>query len=327
MGLLDIFSKEARIQRTVKKLANKWVHMDERRSAIESLRAYGTDEAIQGLLQRFNFVIDNTTVDEDEKQSVADALVEFGERSIPQVIAYLRKAETMTWALKVLQRIETTDRVVAHLVQLVKEIDPLDKKSGKRQEQLILELSDLHDDRVVEALLPLLAEDNGDVRFHAVEALEKLGDARAAAPLLELAVKDESIRLRGRALQAIAKNRWPVGKARDSISSLLPPNHYIGPDGIVHNRLQEVYNGLQAADAKDRRFAAREAALLSKPDEAMEALIEALADSEAAVRAAVCATLAKVGDWRAVDPLQKLMSDKDADVRKRAEEALRRVRN
>lgn len=327
MGLLDIFSKEARVQRTIKKVTNKWVHVDERRSAIESLRAYGTDEAIEGLLQRFNFVIDNTTVDEDEKQAVADALAEFGERSIPKVLAYLRKAETMTWALKVLARIETADRVAAHLIELVKEIDPLDKKAGKRQEQLILELAELQDDRVVDALLPLLSEDNADVRFHAVEALEKLGDARAAAPILELAQHDESIRLRNRALQAVAKNRWPVGAARDAISGAMPPNHYIGPDGVVHNRLQEVFDGLAAADPKDRRFAAREAALLTKPDEAMDALVVALSDPEAAVRAAVCASLAKVGDWRAVEPLQKLLQDTDADVRKRAEDALRRVRN
>ena len=83
MGLLDIFSKQSRVTRNVKKLNNKWVHMDERRSAIENLRTLGTDEAIEGLLQRFKFVIDNTTVDEDEKQNVCDALAEFGERSLP----------------------------------------------------------------------------------------------------------------------------------------------------------------------------------------------------------------------------------------------------
>lgn len=327
MGLLDIFSKEARVQRNVKKLTNKWVHMDERRAAIHNLRTFGTDEAIEGLLLRFNFVIDNTTVDEDEKQQVADALAEFGARATPKLLAYLGKSENLTWALKVLGRIEPTEKVVDHIVELLRAVDPLDKKAGKRQEQLILELAEIRDPRTFDALAPLLSEDNEDVKFLAIEALEKLGDGRAAPHLVDLAAKSESIRIRGRALAAIAHGRWPVGGRRDEISPFLPPNHYIAQDGIIHDRLGEVFAGLQSADAKERRYAAREASLLSKPDEAMDALIEVLGDADASVRAAVAATLAKVGDFRAVQPLERLAKDPDADVRKRVEEALRRLRH
>ena len=328
LGLLDIFSKQARVARNVKKLSNKWVHMDERRSAIDNLRALATDEAIEGLLLRFNFVIDNTTVDEDEKQSVCDVLAEFGERALPAVLAFIRKSESLTWALKVLSLIEEQPKVVGHVIQILSEVDTLDKKAAERQKQLVLDLAGFDDPRILEALLPLLTDDvDEDVQFHAIEAVERIADVRAAEPLLQVATTHESIRLRSRALEAVAKNGWPLGAHREQLEGRLPANHYIAADGHIHNRLREVFDGLGSADAKQRRFAAREAALLAKPDEAVEALCEALADADATVRAAAAATLTKVGDFRAIGPLQKLQGDKDADVRKKADEALRRLRN
>ena len=86
-------------------------------------------------------------------------------------------------------------------------------------------------------------------------------------------------------------------------------------------------DGLRSSDAKERRHAAREATNLAKPDEAVEVLIETLADADAGVRASAAAALAKVGDFRAVGPLQKLAADPDADVRKKVEDALRRLRS
>jgi len=329
VGLLDIFSKQSRVTRNVKKLNNKWVHMDERRSAIENLRTLGTDEAIEGLLQRFKFVIDNTTVDEDEKQNVCDALAEFGERSLPAVLAFLRKSEQLTWALKVLKRIDADEeKVVGHVIQILSEVDPLDKKAGERQRQLVLDLADYDDPRILDALLPLIAGDvDEDVQFHAIEAVEKMGNERAAATLLESATKHESIRLRGRALEAVAKNGWALGAHKDTIAKNLPPNLYIAADGSLHNRIQEIYAGLKSTDVKERRNAAREVANLAKPEDAVEALIEALEDTDAGVRASIVAALGKTGDFRATGPLSKMTSDPDADVRKKVEEALKRLRS
>ena len=86
-------------------------------------------------------------------------------------------------------------------------------------------------------------------------------------------------------------------------------------------------DGLKASEAKDGRHAAREAANLAKPEDAVESLIEILSDPDAGVRASVAAALAKVGDFRAIGPLQKLQSDPDLDVRKKVEDALRRLRS
>jgi HEAT repeat protein len=330
LGILDAFSKESRIQRSVarnvKKLTNKWVHADERSAAIQNLRGVGTEEAIEGLLLRFNFVIDNTTVDEEEKQRVKDILVEFGERSISPVLAYIRKSDTLTWALKVLCELEDESKVVDQLIQILADIDPLDKKAAERQIQIIHQLGEMNDPRLFDSLLPLLRDDNEDVQFHIMEALERLGDPRAAPALVQVAIEEESIRLRGRALQAISSRGWPVGDRRDELAKRLPPNHYIDKDGTIRNRLEEVLTGLRSADAKERRFAARDATLLDKPDEAMDALIDAMTDSDASVRATVAASLAKVGDFRAREVLENALHDRDSDVRRKAEDALRHIR-
>lgn len=330
MGILDVFSKQARLDRAVarnvKKLTNKWVHMDERRSAIENLRRLATDSAIEGLIQRFGFVIDNTTVDEEEKQKVADALVSFGERSIGPLLAYIRKSDKLTWPLKVLCQLEDPPTAVGQLLDILADIDPLDKRASERRIQLILQLAEMDDPRILDALLPLLHDDNEDVQFHTIEALERLGDERARLPLLAVAIEDESIRLRTRALVALCKRRWSVAERRDELSDRLPPNHYIDRGGVIHDRLAEIADGLRSTDARTRRFAARDATLLDKPDEAVDALIAALKDPDASVREAVVSSLAKVGDFRAIGPLEALREDPDADVRRKAEEALRKLR-
>jgi HEAT repeat protein len=330
LGILDAFSREARARRSarrnIKKLTNKWVHMDERRAAIDNLRELGTDEAIEGLLLRFNFVIDNTTVDEEEKQRVADALVGFGERSIPKLLLYLRRSDTLTWALKVLAELEEDERVVGQVLEILGDIDPLDKKAAERQTQLIHQLAEMQDPRIVGSLLPLLGDENEDVQFHAIEALERMGDEAARVPLLEIVAGEESIRLRQRALMVLAKRGWMVGDYRDAVSKSLPANHFIDASGKIHDRLQEILAGLRADDVRLRRHAAKEAANLDKPDEAVEALVEALKDPDATVRAAVAAVLAKVGDFRAIGALEEALRDRDADVRRKAEDALRRLR-
>jgi HEAT repeat protein len=330
VGILDMFSKEARaaraVARNVKKLTNKWIHMDERRAAIENLRALGTDDAIEGLLLRYGFVIDNTTVDEEEKQRVADALIGFGERSIPALLSYIRRSDTLTWPLKVLCQIEDEGKVVDHLTEILADIDPLDKRAAERRIQIILQLADLQDPRICGLLTPLLTDDNEDVVFHTVEALERLGDPEARVPLLEVALTHESIRLRSRAVAALARRGWSVAERRDEVSKVLPPNYYIDRDGTIRDRLQEILQGLRADDPRLRRFAARDATLLDKPDEAIEGLIEALRDPDASVRAAVASALSKVGDFRAVPGLEEALRDRDQDVRRKAEEALRRLR-
>jgi HEAT repeat protein len=326
-----MFNKQARLDRAVaksiKKLTNKWVHMDERRGAIESLRAAGTDTAIKGLLLRYNFVIDNTTVDEDEKQRVADVLIDFGERSVPQLLSYLRRSEAITWPLKVLCEIEDQATVVDQILEILEEVDPLDKAAAERRIQLIHQLAETKDPRTFDALLPLLRDDNEDVQFHTIETLERLGDERARLPLLDLAVEEESIRLRQRALKALSTRGWSVTDRRDEISQQLPPNHYLDRGGIVRDRLEEIVQGLRSSDPRVRRFAARDATLLDKPDEAVEVLIEALQDPDASVRATVAGALAKVGDFRAVGALQQARDDRDADVRRKVEEALKHLRS
>src|SRR5262249_14457800 len=207
LGILDAFSKEARTQRSIarniKKLTNKWVHPEERSSAIENLRAVATNEAIEGLLLRFNFVIDNTTIDQDEKQRVKEVLIGFGERSVSPVLAFIRKSEALTAPLQVLCAIEDAPTVVGQLIEILARIDPLDKKADERQIQIIHQLSEMEDPRIFDALVGLLRDDNEDVQFHTIEALERLGNEGARRPLLDLAVDDESIRLRARALEAI----------------------------------------------------------------------------------------------------------------------------
>ncbi|MBI3072462.1 MAG: HEAT repeat domain-containing protein [Deltaproteobacteria bacterium] len=328
MGLKDLLfpSKELRdenrLRKLAKKAAQKYLVKEERQEAIDQLVRLGTAEACAALLPRFAVAIDNTTVDEMEKTAVYDGLVSLGDTAIEPTVKALATAQSITWIVKTLAALVSKERVVGELTRVLTDLDHGYDRGNERRVQFIQHLGELGDARAIEILLPKLDDFDQNVRVVAIEALERIGDERACGALAERIATDESVRIRTRALEAIAHCGWSVGDKREMVEGRLPPDFVIDGEGRVRNRVR-VFQEAMASDTRTKKRALKEVHLIQAVEEIVPLLLEAASDNDAEVRWRCAQHLGKIGDPRAVPALKRLREDPVSDVRKRAEEALR----
>ena len=335
MGVFSYFSKEKRYERKIArqchKMYNKYIPLKERENeiplAISILKIAGTPEAVWGLLMRYTVVIENNTLDQAEKEAVYHALVELGDKAVPSIIKYLRDHQQVTWPSRALVEILGEELAIGELLNIYGDIDPAYDRNSERRIQLISLMGEYSDPRIADTLILALKDESEMVRFYAIETAESLGvEEKLRLPLLDLALREESIRLRNRALEVLASHHWSVVEHRKDVEAMLPPDHYVNRDGQICNRKQEIVENLQSSDPKIRKYAPRDVHLLDHPEEIVEALIESLSDEVAFVRESVVNGLIKIGDFRAMEKLKQLAKeDPDFDVQNRAKEAIRKI--
>ncbi|MDP8257604.1 MAG: HEAT repeat domain-containing protein, partial [Candidatus Alcyoniella australis] len=169
---------------------------------------------------------------------------------------------------------------------------------------------------VVEPLIGALGHWDSDVRSSAAWALGALGDARAVEPLV-------------RALGGKCDGRGAAAKALGELSDT--------------RAVDPLIRALTDKDADVRQCAAKALALLGHPEwarwvkgenddflrlgrsgksEVVEPLIRVLRERDAELREHAVEVLGKLGDTRAVAPLIRALTDEDADVRQCAAEVL-----
>ena len=184
-------------------------------------------------------------------------------------------------------------------------------------------LGKLKDPRAVEALVPLLQDDDYDVRRADVEALGQIGDARSIGPLV-LALKDEQSSVRsivGGALRRIDYN-W---EKSDAAKAVLPELK-----AALKDKEYWVRQAAAQAMQKISDVRAQEPALLGgmtdplqyKRQAAADALLEALGDLDRDLRQAAAEGLGRIGDGRANESLVEALQDPDRWVRTAAAQAL-----
>ena len=190
----------------------------------------------------------------------------------------------------------------------------------------------LEANRDVEGLIKAL-EYNKDswVRKSAAEALGKLGDPKAVAPLIH-ALKDEDWRVRMGAADLLGKLGDP--KAVDPLIDALDDKYKVDVGVTALEALRKIgkpavrplinaltyefyFGGYPPSSADVRWFAAICLEEIGEP--AVEPLIRAL-DSN--VRWVAAVVLGKIGDSRAVEPLIEALKYEDDTVQKTAAEVL-----
>src|SRR5579859_4089734 len=97
MGLKDFFSSEGRAARSLQKHVNRARNKDaqhvDRQSSLDVLRDAaqdGSEEAMAGLLSRFTIRYDKSIEDEQEKEFVAEELINLGTKVLPPLQRHLR---------------------------------------------------------------------------------------------------------------------------------------------------------------------------------------------------------------------------------------------
>ena len=118
MGLFDMFSKEGRSESALRRAAAKAIHKHiqspDRMKAMEDLYhagEEGNEAAIFALLKRFSFVYDKTIEDEQEKDWVYTAVCALGEKALPSVRRYIEHAGSISWPLRILEKIATDEEI------------------------------------------------------------------------------------------------------------------------------------------------------------------------------------------------------------------------
>lgn len=241
MGILDIFSKQGRTERAragnIKSAVNKFSQSADRFKALQALRDDGSDEAIYGLLRRFGMMYDKTIEDEQEKDWVFDVLVEKGEIILPPLERYLASAESISWPLRVLDKIAERDVELTVLKKILERHEPGYERDPTKKIQLLNHLAGLKDPQVPSLVAPYLADMDEGVRYAAVEALVRQGDEKVASgPLLDRLVdpQEDSLRLRLQIAEGFAELRWAIpAERRDGAQKQLPEAFKLTKDGLV----------------------------------------------------------------------------------------------
>lgn len=251
MGLLDFLGlgsgpmSDKAIEKTAKLASNPYAQPDVRREQMEKLIKDGSEAAITGLLQRFTMASTQAIADEDEKRFLVDELVKLGDKSVPPLLAYLRREKNMTFALAALQRILPKERALQEVLALLDVYGPEDYRSDEQKRQLILVVTETNDPAVWPKLVPYVLDHSDEVRGLALEKLFAAAKAKTIdaelpnlrANLSELLVdKNTSPRILRQAAEGMLGLEWPLTTPEVALHETLNSQWLVDKKGYLRKR-------------------------------------------------------------------------------------------
>jgi HEAT repeat protein len=220
MGLFDFLGKKKQgtgdggadreVLRFERIVGNKLSQNIDRQEAIEALSKMGTRASAAALLKRFDWLMDPTILDSEEKEAALAGIVRSGEEAIEPIRAYCRKSESLTWALKALAKIVPADRLADELLALLDQFDTEYIRNPEPKIQLINELSLHPTEEVRVAVEPFLNDASEPVRFTAATALLELNLSESVTSLVAALETEEALRIKNRIAQGLVDRKWPV---------------------------------------------------------------------------------------------------------------------
>ena len=245
MGLLDIFSKDKRDQRTlaknIERALSKHAQSGDRLRALEALATDGSEEALYGMLRRFKLQYHKTIEDEQEKEWVFETLVAKGKAVLPAVRRYILSADSVSWPLRILEKVADPEEEMSALISALDRHEPGYERDPTKKIQLLTHVASLKDERAAGIIVPYLKDMDEGVRYTAVEGLLRPKRQEIARPaLLELFVSDEeeSLRIRLRICEGFAEMGWLVQGFRGSVEKKLPDAYQLDREGHIKRKPQ-----------------------------------------------------------------------------------------
>ena len=246
MGLFDLFSKKPagapkpkevsarELARLTRVVSNKMSQNYDRQEAIEALSQMANVEGAKALLRRFDFSMEPSIVDQDEKEAAAQGIVGAGGAALDAIHAYCARAESLTWPLKVLRQIVPSDQIGRELLTLLDQFDTEYLRNPEPKIQLIALLGEYRTDEVREAVEPFLLDVNEAVRFHACGTVFAMGNAESVEPLIEALGQEESLRVKNRIARGLEQAGWTLADdLAQRTASALPPGYAIRDHRVV----------------------------------------------------------------------------------------------
>lgn len=219
MGLFDLFSKkksesprvsERELSRMERLVGNKLSQNIDRQEAIEALSKMGTEAAAAVLLKRFDWMLDPSITDQEEKQACLEGIVATGSAGLPAVRAYCKKAASLTWPLKVLKAVVPPEELTDELLGILDQFDTEYVRNVEPKVQLISELGSHRSDEVRVALEAFLQDASEPVRFATVTSLFSIANPASVPALIAQLELEESLRVKNRISQGLVEREWPI---------------------------------------------------------------------------------------------------------------------
>jgi hypothetical protein len=223
MGLLDFFRKQdsstpkaadpKELARLTRIVGNKLAQDYDRQEAIGVLSAMANADGARALLKRFDFSMEPSITDQDEKESAAQGVVGAGESALPPLRDYCTRAESVTWPIRILRQIVSAEQLVDELIELLEQFDTEYVRNPEPKIQLINALEEFASEPVRLAVEPFLLDVNENVRFHAVGTVFAMKDAASAGLLAEALCEEESLRVKNRIAGGLEQRGWDIPAA------------------------------------------------------------------------------------------------------------------
>jgi hypothetical protein len=250
MGLFDLFKKSGDsskagpaptkaskdIARLTRIVGNKLSQDYDRQDAIAQLSSMANADGARALLRRFDFAMEPSITDREEKEAAVDGIVGAGEAAIAPIRDYCSRAEGVTWPLKALRRIVDEQRFVDELLELLEQFDTEYVRNSEPKIQLIHALEEFPSEDVRLAIEPFLLDVNENVRFTAVGTTFATKIPEAAGPLVEALKQEESLRVRNRIAAGLAEHGWNIPDAQRAALEEGLPQGFSVRDGVVIRR-------------------------------------------------------------------------------------------
>jgi HEAT repeat protein len=244
MGLFDFLGKkkqgegasEREVQRFERIVGNKLSQNIDRQEAIEALAKMGTRASAAALLKRFDWLMDPTILDSEEKEAALAGIVRAGEEAIEPIRSYCRKSESLLWALKALGKIVPNDRLADELLALLDQFDTEYIRNPEPKIQLITELSHHPTEDVRVAVEPFLNDASEPVRFAAATTLFALNLPASTPSLVAALETEESLRIKNRIAQGLVDRAWPVPEEQLGTCKQALPNDYRLDGSLIARR-------------------------------------------------------------------------------------------
>lgn len=247
MGLFDFLSKgkgeskdganpskaSKEVARLSKLVGAKLAQNYDRQEAIEELSKMATAESTRALLKRFDFTMEPSITDQEEKESAARGIVAAGEAALEPIRDYCKKAESLTWPLKTLKDIVPADSFCDELLAVLDLFDTEYVRNAEPKIQLIRMLEEFHTDDVRIAVEPFMTDASEPVRFAAVTTVFAVGMSDSVPALVAALEEEESLRVKNRISQGLSERSWSVPEElRGACGKALPPGFALDGDRV-----------------------------------------------------------------------------------------------
>lgn len=221
MGIFDLFRKstgEAKIKtvsprelaRLTRVVGNKMSANYDRLDAIGDLGALANGDGAKALLKRFDFTMEPSITDQDEKEAAVVGIAAAGQSALEPIRNYCIRAESLIWPLKVLRQLVPEEEMAAELLTLLDQFDTEYVRNSEPKIQLIGLLEDYRTTEVREAVEPFLMDVNEGVRFTACGTIFSISEMASAESLVDALSEEESLRIKNRIARGLAQQGWKL---------------------------------------------------------------------------------------------------------------------